>query len=250
MLAKCEGIVIRTTDYGETNKIITLYTKEFGKVGVMARGAKKPSSRFSAVTQLFHFGHYLFLSGRGLGQLQQGETLESFRSIREDIFLTAYASYIAELLDKGTEERKPHEALFNLFYQSLHYLDEEYDPEIIVNIFEMKMLSVFGFAPELNRCVNCGAQDGSFSFSIREGGLLCHRCEEIDPYRMKISPAVARILRVLYYMDLDRLGTISIKDATKKEIRQVLDTYYDEYLGIELKTRRFLRQMGKMKDQL
>ena len=250
MLAKCEGIVIRSTDYGETNKIITLYTREFGKVGVMARGAKKPNSRFSAVTQLFHFGHYLSLSGRGLGQLQQGETLESFRSIREDIFLTAYASYIAELLDKGTEERKPHEALFNLFYKSLHYLDEEYVPEIIVNIFETKMLSVFGFAPELNRCVNCGAQDGSFSFSIREGGLLCHRCEETDPYRMRISPAVVKILRVLYYMDLDRLGTISIKDTTKKEIRHVLDAYYDEYLGVELKTKRFLRQMSKMKDQL
>lgn len=250
MLTKCEGIVIRSVDYGETNKIITLYTREFGKVGVMARGAKKPSSRFSAVTQLFHYGSYLFQSGRGLGQLQQAETIESFRSIREDIFLTAYTAYIAELLDKGTEERKPSSALFELFYQSLHYIDEEYDPEVIMNIFELKMLSIFGFAPELNRCVNCGAQEGTFSFSIREGGLLCHRCEHIDPYRLKITPAVARLLRVFYYMDLDRLGTISLKEETKSEIRRVLDAYYGEYLGVELKSKRFLNQMGKFKENL
>lgn len=250
MLTKCEGIVIRSIDYGETNKIITLYTREFGKIGVMARGAKKPSSRFSAVTQLFHYGTYLFQGSRGLGQLQQAETIESFRSIREDIFLTAYASFIAELLDKGTEERKPSSSLYDLFYLSLRYIDEEYDPEIIMNIVELKMLSVFGFAPELNRCVNCGAQDGTFSFSVREGGLLCHRCDHIDPYKIKISPIVVRLLRVLYYMDLNRLGTISIKEETKLEIRKVLDAYYGEYLGVELKSKRFLKQMNKFKGNI
>ena len=250
MLTKCEGIVIRSIDYGETNKIITLYTREFGKIGVMARGAKKPSSRFSAVTQLFHYGTYLFQGSRGLGQLQQAETIESFRSIREDIFLTAYASFIAELLDKGTEERKTSSSLYDLFYLSLRYIDEEYDPEIIMNIVELKMLSVFGFAPELNRCVNCGAQDGTFSFSVREGGLLCHRCDHIDPYKIKISPIVVRLLRVLYYMDLNRLGTISIKEETKQEIRKVLDAYYGEYLGVELKSKRFLKQMNKFKGNI
>ena len=250
MLTKCEGIVIRSTDYGETNKIVTLYTKEFGKIGVMARGAKKPNSRFSAVTQLFHYGTYLFQGSRGLGQLQQAETIESFRSIREDIFLTAYAAFIAELLDKGTEERKPSSSLYDLFYLSLHSLDEGYDPEVIMNIVELKMLHVFGFAPELDRCVNCGAQDGTFSFSVREGGLLCHRCEHIDPYRMKISPAIIRLLRVFYYMDLNRLGTISIKEETKQEIRKVLDAYYGEYLGVELKTKRFLKQMHNFKGKI
>ena len=250
MLTKCEGIVIRSIDYGETNKIITLYTREYGKIGVMARGAKKPSSRFSAVTQLFHYGTYLFQGSRGLGQLQQAETIESFRSIREDIFLTAYASFIAELLDKGTEERKPSSSLYDLFYLSLRYIDEEYDPEIMMNIVELKMLSVFGFAPELNRCVNCGAQDGTFSFSVREGGLLCHRCDHIDPYKIKISPIVVRLLRVLYYMDLNRLGTISIKEETKQEIRKVLDAYYGEYLGVELKSKRFLKQMNKFKGNI
>jgi len=106
MLQKCEGIVIRTTDYGETNKIITIFTREWGKIGVMARGAKKPNSRLSSVTQLFTHGYFLVQRGSGLGSLQQGEIATSLRSIGEDIFLTAYASYIVELTDKCTDEKK------------------------------------------------------------------------------------------------------------------------------------------------
>jgi len=122
MLQKCEGIVIRTTDYGENNKIVTLYTREFGKVGVMARGAKKPSSRLAAVTQLFTYGHFLFQASSGLGGLQQGEMISSMRSIREDLFLTAHASFMVDLTDKVTEDKKTNPFLFELLLQTLNYL--------------------------------------------------------------------------------------------------------------------------------
>ena len=74
LLQKCEGIVISTTDYGETNKIVTIFTREWGKIGVMASGAKKPKSRLSAITQLFTYGYFLILSAIGLGSVQQGES--------------------------------------------------------------------------------------------------------------------------------------------------------------------------------
>ena len=80
MLQKCEGIVLRTTDYGETNKIVTLYTREWGKIGVMARGAKKPKSRLSAITQPFTYGYFLLQKGSGLGNLQQGEIIAPLRA--------------------------------------------------------------------------------------------------------------------------------------------------------------------------
>src|SRR5690606_23389079 len=130
MLQKCEGIVLRTQDYGESNKIVTIYTREWGKVGVMAQGAKKPNSRLSAVTQPFTYGYFLLRKGRSLQTLQQGEIIDSMREIKGDIFLTAYASYICELTDKGVEEKKPNPYLFELFYQILHYINEGYDPEV------------------------------------------------------------------------------------------------------------------------
>lgn len=248
MLEKCEGIVIRVNDYGETNKIVTIYTREWGKVGVMARGAKKPNSRLAAITQPFTYGYYLVQTGRGLGGLQQGEIISSMKAIKKDIFLTAYASYIAELTDKSTEDRKSNPFLFELFYQILNYINEGLDPEVITLIYEMKMLNMLGLYPVLDKCSVCGCTEGRYSFSIREGGLLCHRCVEKDPYRFDISQAAIKLLRVFYYIDLKRLGNISIKEETKSELRKVVDSYYEEYSGLNLKSKRFLKQMDKLKD--
>ncbi|PLR85909.1 DNA repair protein RecO [Bacillus canaveralius] len=250
MLQKCEGIVIRATDYGETNKIVTLYTREWGKVGVMARGAKKTNSRLSAVTQLFTYGYFLIHKGSGLGNLQQGELVSSMRSIREDIFLTAYASYIVDLTDKSTEEKKPNPYLFELLYQTLQYMNEGYDLEILTNIYQIKMLSVLGLYPVLNRCSVCGSTDGHFSFSIKEGGLICHRCEHHDPYRYQIAPATVKLLRLFQALDLSRLGNISVKQETKNELKKVISAYYEEYSGLHLKAKKFLDQIDKMRDML
>ncbi|WP_251555026.1 DNA repair protein RecO [Neobacillus muris] len=250
MLQKCEGIVIRTTDYGETNKIVTIYTREWGKIGVMARGAKKPNSRLSSISQLFTYGYFLVQRGTGLGSMQQGEIITSMRSITEDLFLTAYASYIVELTDKCTEEKKPNPFHFELLYQTLNYMNEGFDPDVLMNIYEMKMLNVLGLYPTLNQCSVCGNTDGHFSFSIREGGFICHRCIGKDPYHFKITPATVKLLRLFYYMDLSRLGNISVKDQTKAELKQVISAYYDEYSGLHLKTKKFLDSMDKFRHML
>ncbi|MED3563753.1 DNA repair protein RecO [Bacillus xiapuensis] len=250
MLQKCEGIIIRTTDYSETNKIVTIYTREWGKVGVMARGAKKPNSRLSSITQLFTHGYFLIQKGTGLGSLQQGELITSMRSIGEDIFLTAYASYIVELTDKCTEDQKPNPFHFELLFQTLNYLNEGYDPDVLMNIYEMKMLNVMGLNPTLNQCSVCGSTDGIFSFSMREGGIICHRCLEKDPYHIKISQATVKLLRLFYFFDLSRLGNISVKPETKAELKKVISTYYDEYSGLHLKTKKFLNSMDQFRNLL
>lgn len=246
MFQKCEGIVIRTNHYGETNKIVTLYTREWGKIGVMARGAKKPNSRLAAITQLFTYGQFLVQKSSGLGGLQQGEMISSMRAIKEDIVLTAYASYVIDLTDKSTDEKKPNPFLFELLFQTLNYINEGYDPEIIVHIYEMKMLNTLGLYPTLNQCTVCGSTDGTFSFSIREGGFICHRCLEKDPYHYKISQATVKLLRLFYFIDISRLGNISVKPETKAELKKIISAYYDEYSGLQLKTKKFLNQINQL----
>mgnify|MGYP005748766749 FL=1 len=248
MLHKCEGIVIRTNHYGETNKIVTLFTRELGKVGVMARGAKKPSSRLSAVSQLFCYGHYLFQRGKGLGSLQQGEIIHSMRSIKEDIFLTAYCSYIVELTDKATEEAKPNPYLFEFLLLTLQNMEEGVDPEILMFIYEMKMLSVLGIAPELSKCTTCGTTEGTFSFSIAEGGFICQRCVHKDKYAKHVSPSTLKLLRIFYFYDLHKIGNVSVKEETRKQIRSIIDEYYETYSGILIKSKKFIKQMTSFQD--
>lgn len=250
MLQKCEGIIIRTTDYGETNKIITIYTREWGKIGAMARGAKKPKSKLAAITQLFTHGYFLVQKSTGLGGMQQGEMISSMRSIREDIFLTAYASYVVELTDKSTEDKKPNPYLFEMLYQTLNYMNEGYDLDVLMFIYELKMLNVQGLYPVLNQCSICSGTDGNFSFSVREGGFLCHRCLDKDPYHYKVSAATIKLLRLFYYFDLSRLGEISVKPETKAELKKVITAFYEEYSGLYLKSKKFLNQIDNFRNIL
>lgn len=246
-MQKIEGIVLKSIDYGESNKILTIFSREFGKIGAVARGAKKPKSRLASVSQPFTYGYFLCTIGSNLGTINQGEIIQTFRGIKEDLFLTAYSSFIVELLDKGIDEKKANPFLFELLLQTLNYIEEEYDPKIIKNIFEMKMLQVLGFRPNLNECANCNNPDGPFVFSIKEGGILCDRCKQVDSYHMQVSQATIKLLRIFYYMDINRLGSISVKDATKNELERCISAYYEEYSGIYLKSKRFLEQMDRLK---
>jgi DNA repair protein RecO (recombination protein O) len=249
LLYKVEGIVIKTIPYGESNTILTLYTKELGKVGVMARGAKKPKSRFTSITQLFTYGIFVFQrSNKGLGTLQQGEAITSFRRIREDLVKTAYAAYLSELLDRLTTEDDLKPDLFGWIKQALEYIDHGIDPEVITFLFELKMMKTAGIVPELSKCVSCGATEGDFSFSISEGGFLCGRCAYKDPYRMRISPSAVRLLHMFYNFDLARLGNVSLKKETKRELRILFDAYMEEYSGIYLKSKKFLKQLDDLSE--
>lgn len=245
LLKKTEGIVIRTTDYAESDVIITLYSKQIGKVGMLARGAKKPNNRLASVSQLFTYGNYLFRHTRGLGTLSQGEIIDSFRGIREDLYKTAYAAYIAELTDKLTDDFVPSSALFDLLYHSLRFINENYDAQVVSFIYATKMLAFAGISPQLERCAVCGRSEAAFfRFSIKEGGFLCRSCEDDDPHSLRVSHAVAKLLKLFLNMDIKRLGTISLKRSTREEINQVLTLYYDTYSGLHLKSKKFLEQLS------
>lgn len=247
MFQKVEGIVIRTTDYGETNKIVTIFSRELGKVSAMARGAKKPKSRLSSISQLLTHGHFLIQIGSGLGTLQQGEIISSMREIREDIFLTAYASFIVELTDKAIEDKKHNPYLFEMLYQTLHYMSEGKDSEILALIYQTKMLPVLGLHPYFDTCAICHQEADFVAFSVREGGFLCKQHAHQDSYAIPVGEAVHKLLRLFYHFDLGRLGNVSVKEETKRQMGTVLNMYYDEYCGIYLKSRRFLSQLDNFK---
>lgn len=248
MLVKWEGIIIRSIDYGESSKVITLFSREHGKVGIMARGAKKPKSRLAAVSQLFTHGYYLCKTGAGSGMpdLSQGDILESYRELRQDILRTAYAAYFAELLDRLTHEREANPFLFQLLLLTFRYLDEGKDPEILARIFESKMLIVAGIRPQLQACCNCGREEEPYKISVTQGGLLCPQCQASDPYAIAVATGTWKLLRLFQLFDLERLGEIEVKAATRSQLRHVLRSFIDEHLDLRLKSRSFLDQVEKL----
>ncbi|WP_174613840.1 DNA repair protein RecO [Virgibacillus ihumii] len=246
MLEKMEGIVIKTQDYSETHKIVTIFTNKLGKISAIARGAKKPKSRMAAVTQPFILGEFFIYVSSGLSTIQQGEVIHSHRFIREDIVKTAYTAYIAELTDKLVDPKSPDIYLYNQLCQTLDWITEHDSASVPIMMYELKLFAKGGFAPIVDRCANCGGRETPFAFSVIEGGLLCRRCRHIDQGAASISDTVAKLLRLFASVGLERVGTISVKPENIQLLRQLIDAYYDQYGGYFLKSKRFLKQLDKL----
>jgi DNA repair protein RecO (recombination protein O) len=245
LLYKVEGIVVRSMDYGEGHKIISVYTREAGKMSVMARGAKKLKSRHGAITQLFTYGQFVIYKGGQMGTLNAGEIIDAHIKLREDLMKGAYAAYIAELYEKLTGESEPNAMLFEQLLAAFKSLEEGKEPSTIAHIIEMKMLGLSGYLPELSECVSCGQTEGEMALSPGNGGLLCRVCRARDPYSILISPGTLKLLRLFRQVDLRRLGQVDIKPLTKTQLKQSMRALMDTYLDVRLKSRNFLDQMEK-----
>jgi|SRR5690625_1064580 len=252
MLENIEGVVIKTRNYGETHKIITIFSHKLGKLNGIARGSNRPKSRMAAVTQPFIYGNYLVYVSRGLSTIQQGETLEYFRKIREDIIKTAYVAYIMELTDKLMEEKQPEPFIYQQFIQTLHWVNDfsgaEFNIEIPIMMYELKLYAYGGFAPVVEHCANCQNKHKQIvSFSIQFGGLLCLECSSKDQRAIRISQNMAKLFHLLRHITIERLGNISVKEKNIQFMRKIINSYYDTYGSYYLKSRNFLKQLDLLK---
>lgn len=243
MLRQVEGIVLKSQDYGETHKIITVFSKDIGKITAIARGANKPKSKLSAVSQVFIKGDFLVYLTKGLGTVQQGQTINSHRYIREDIIKTAYAAYMLELTDKLMEKNTPDPFIYQQLQLTLDWMNKEDAFMIPLLMYEMKLFAKGGFAPIVDSCVNCGQTEDLTSFSIQEGGVLCRRCYPIDSRAIQLPMNLIKALSIFLHVGLERVGNISMKKQNEQLLRTIFSEYYEVFGGFYLKSLKFLKQI-------
>ncbi|WP_424766222.1 DNA repair protein RecO [Paenibacillus sp. sgz302251] len=246
MLYRVEGIVIRSMDYGEGNKIVTLLTKSNGKAGVLIRGAKKVKSKHSSLAQPFTYGEFVYFRSSGLGTLNHGEIIESHHHLREQLDMAAYASYAAELTDRSTQDDEATGFHFEQLQSCLSALEQGKDAQIVIHLYEMRILDLSGYAPELDECVSCSNVVGPFKLSAYAGGILCARCTGKDPSALPLGDGAYKLLKLFRRLDMRRLGAISVKAETKTELKACMRKLIDTHLGFQLKSRSFLDQLDKL----
>lgn len=249
MLRTIEGIVVKTQNYGETHKIITIFSKEVGKVSAICRGANKAKSQLSSLAQPFIKANFLIYISKGLSTVQQGEIIQSFRSIREDIMKTAYAAYLVELTTMLTEDRKTEKYLYNQLDLTLEWINNEDELMVPLFMLELKLFKRGGFAPIIDCCARCGNVNDLTSFSVREGGLLCSNCFHTDEYAVQLSPNVIKLLPIFMDVGLEQIGSIKMKKSNIQLLRKIFDNYYDSYGSYRLKSKRFLEQINRLEGQ-
>jgi len=246
MLKTITGFVIRTQDYGETHKLVTLFTKELGKITTIARGANKPNSRMVAITQPFVYGNFLIYLSSGLSTIQQGEVENSNRKIREDIFKTTYASYIAELTWKTLKDREANPYIYNQFKHTMQWISEYEQAMVPIIMYELKMYKIAGISPVVDECVLCQAPKELKAFSVVEGGVICDRCLNKDPQSVNLSPPLIKLLQMFTQIGIERVGNISVKKSNEHKLRYLLDEYYDRYGAYPLRTKNVLNQLDML----
>lgn len=244
MKRSVEGIVLRGTDYGETHRVVTLLTAEFGKIGAMARGANRPQSRLRALVRPPVRARFLLsYTGRGMGILSQGELIDGYRAIREDLWKYAYSGYALELVDRFTEEAVPSSGLFHFVAHWLEQLAAGKDPEVLTVLLELRVCHWAGVRPVLDRCAGCGeALSESPVFDIAGGGPLCRRCARERP-GVAIGSRVPSLLRLLQEVPVDRIGDIRVRPETKRQMSDLLAAYLEHHTGVRLRGREYIRKL-------
>ncbi len=246
---KVEAIVLRHRNWGETDRLLVLYTRENGKVHAIAKGIRKPQSRKAGHLEPFMRSRLLLALGRDFWLVTQAETSVFYPQISSDLVRTGYAAYITELVDRFTTENDPNAHLYSLFDESLKRIAEEDDPYLAVRYGEIHLLDLFGFRPELFYCVKCNQaiQAVDQFFSAHLGGVVCPDCG------MKVDGARLVNMETLKYLrHLQRSAYPAAKKACIPEtIRQAMDDLMQHYitsvLERKMNTPAFLQQI-KRKD--
>jgi DNA repair protein RecO (recombination protein O) len=233
---KATALVLRTIDFSETSLVVTLFTREFGKIGALAKGARRPKNPFESALDVLTLCRIVFLhkTSEALDLVTEAKLLRRFRPAGRQIAGLYAAYYVAELLGGLTDENDPHPELFDLADETLAALAAgDAVPRRTVR-FELGALRFLGHSPSLDQCVECGTAveaAGRVAFGPIEGGVLCPKCRGGRQHVVSVSAGVLRTMAQLADPEAQAWRRLEIDGRTLGELRGVLNHYITHLLG-------------------
>lgn len=243
MMERVEGIVVGERAHGETSKIIQILTREYGVIGVIAKGARTLKSDFRTATVKMTYGYFDIVYKEGkLSTLIAVDVISNFRNISKDIVSVSYASYMMDLAEQvARHNMNPN--ILEILTSSLFKMDEGFDSIVISSILELKYLEYLGVMPCFDGCAICGSKVNIVTASSTRGGYICKNC--LTNERI-LNEKTMKLLRMLYYVDIKKISKLEIGNDVKRELHIFLDEYYDAYTGIYLKSKFMLKELNKL----
>ena len=223
MIEKVEGIIISEVAYGDTSKIINIFTKEHGIIGVIAKGAKSMKSRLRAVTTKFTYAYFhVYYKKDKLSLLKEVDIINSLSNIKKDLKLIGYMSYVTELSTQVFKQNSE-DNIFALYIEIVKKLNEGLEPIVLSNILEIKYLDYLGISLNLNSCINCGNKKDIVTVDPDQGGYVCKNCyrgERIVPL------TIIKLLRMYYLVDIKTITSLNIKAENIEQVNYFLTKFY------------------------
>ncbi|MCA9984421.1 MAG: DNA repair protein RecO [Anaerolineales bacterium] len=244
---RVEGIVLRRSDFGEADRLLTLFTKEQGKLRAIAKGARKPQSRKTGHVELFMRTQFLLGTGRSLAIVTQAELIEPYNALRDDLIRTTYAGYVVELLDRFTADEDRNSTLYRLLDETLARLCTHPEMRLVARFYELRLLSLAGFQPQLFHCVGSGdpiVEENQY-FSAELGGLLRPPQRGLDRAARPISAVAVKVLRYLQTRSWETVHALQLRPELHRELESLMFYYLTYLLERDLKSVDFLQRLRR-----
>ncbi len=243
---RVDAVVLRHNDYGEADRMLTLYTRQLGKARAIAKGARKIASRKAGHIEPFTHVRLQLAKGKDMLLITQADTVDAYLTLRDDLILTSQAAYVLELLDRFSyEDETENPSTFRLLTETLSRLASKADPWLALRYYEIRLLDHVGFRPQLFECANCGREikpeDQYFSFSA--GGVICPSCGRGLPNLKKISMETLKYLRHFQRSSYAEAVRARPSLEVQKEAESLMQGYFTYLLERELNTPGFLKKI-------
>lgn len=231
-----DALVIRSRDFGESDRLLTLFSREMGKLQAIAKGVRKPKSRQRAGAQLFTYGDFLIHRGKTLDTVSQCSPRESFAYLWNDLDRSLAAAGIAELLDISTVAAQANPELFVLTLTCL-FLLEQFDPFLVLCAYALRLMTLMGYRPLMGECAECGdnVQGDRLFFSSEAGGTLCGKCRENYSGKWIRAGSIA-FMRQLARADITKIDRLRWSSWMQQEILETLRLYLEHKFERPLKS--------------
>jgi len=245
---RSEAVILRRQDLGEADRLLTIFTPDHGKLRVVAKGVRRLRSRKAGHLEPLTRARLMLARGRNLDVITQAEAVELFTSLRGDLERLGQAFYVVELLDRFTVEEGETQRLYDLLLKTLGRLAAEDEGSVVVRFFELRLLELVGYRPELFRCLGCGKElkpQDQF-FSVDMGGILCPNCGAGRKHAHPISLAALKVLRYYQRNAYAVAATAKIRSKVHAELDRLLESYLTYLLEKRLHTPDFLRRVNEL----
>lgn len=226
-LYRTDAVVLARQDYGEADRIFILYTPSRGKLSAIAKGVRRPKSRMGPHLDYFTEVSLELAKGRDLDVVTHAATVNAHLGLRSDIDAYGHAAHFAELVRHLTQDRQENRQVYELLASSLSLLNDGVAAWPVARHFELNLLGLLGFRPELFRCISCltTLEPETNAFSNRLGGMLCPACRTVDPSAVAVSLDAQKYIRLLARSGLAAVIGIGLTEPLEREIAVLLASY-------------------------
>ena len=228
MFETTRGLVLRYARYKESDKILTVLTESEGKLTLRARGALRKGGKLAAATELYTLSEMTLFGNRGRWQLNEAQTIEQFIGLREDFGALALAGYLAEVLDTVSDEGQSDPAVLQLGLNCLYALSRRLaSPRLVKAVFELRLMAITGYEPELSGCAGCGRQylERAY-FYAPEGAVFCGDCVAGAPGAVtQLLPETLSAMRHIVYSAPKKIFSFSLDAAAEAQLAACSEQY-------------------------